>query len=68
MRQALDALSGSLTEDKEILYVTLLAIHVLTEIFAANEDQWALLARKAKTYLKNAGVAKPEKLINLFTI
>ena len=40
VRQALDALTDSLTADadKETLYVTLLAIHVLTEIFAANED------------------------------
>jgi len=70
VRQALDALTDSLAADadKETLYVTLLAIHVLTEIFAANEDQWVLLVRKAKTYLKNAGIAKPEKLINQFNL
>ena len=70
VRQALNALTESLTADtdKEILYVTLLAIFVLTEVFAEFEDQWTLLVRKAKTYLKKAGVIKPEKLVHLFNL
>ena len=70
MRQALDALTDSLTSeaDKDVLYMTLLAIFVLTEVFAENEDQWTLLVRKAKTYLKSQGVTKPEKLIREFNL
>ena len=70
MRQALDALTDSLVSgaDKDVLYVTLLAIFVLTEVFAENEDQWTLLVRKAKTYLKSQGVTKPEKLISDFNL
>ena len=45
-----------LITDKNTVYTTLLAIYVLQELFAANEDQWVLLVRKAKTYLKNAGI------------
>ena len=70
MRQAFNALTDSLTSgaDKDVLYMTLLAIFVLTEVFAENEDQWTLLVRKAKTYLKGQGVTKPEKLIREFNL
>lgn len=54
--------------DKDTLYMTLLAIYVLAEVFADEEDQWILLVRKAKTFLKKAGIAKPEKLVKLFSL
>ena len=40
VRQALEGLSGQLanTADKDTIYVTLLAIYVLTEVFGAKED------------------------------
>jgi hypothetical protein len=48
--------------------VTLLAIHVLTEVFADKEDEWTLLVQKAKAFLKIAGIAKPEKIFSRFTL
>ena len=50
------------------LYVTLLAIMVLTEYFAGREGEWKLLVGKAKTFVKNSGIAKPEKLIQKFSL
>ena len=40
VRRALEELSGQLadTADKDTMYVTLLAIYVLSEVFAAKED------------------------------
>ena len=70
VRQALEALSASLKPeaDKETILVTLLAIYVLTEIFDDKEGQWTLLVRKAKTFLKGVGVAKPERLLQEFKL
>jgi len=50
------------------VFVTLLAIYLLQEAFGDSEDEWTLLARKAKTYLKSVGVDKPDKLIKKFTL
>ena len=68
--QALDALSDSIEQgvDKETLYVTLLAIYVLAEVFGDKEDEWTLLVRKAKAFLKKAGIAKPDKLYSQFNL
>ena len=70
VRQALEALSASLTPeaDKETILVTLLAIYVLTEIFDGKEDEWTLLVRKAKTFLKGCGVTKPDRLLQEFKL
>ena len=62
---AIEALT--LTDDKEIVYTTLLAIYILAEAFDDKEDEWTLLARKAKAYLKSVGVDKPDKILRLFT-
>lgn len=69
VRQALDSLINlNPDEDKDALFMTLLAIYVLAEVFADKEDQWVLIVRKAKSFLKKAGVSKPEKLIRQFTL
>ena len=71
MRQAINHLSTTTLAqdtDLETIYVTLVAIHVLQEAFEHKCNEWTLLARKAKTYLKQVGVSKPEKLLNLFTL
>jgi len=33
---------------------------VLQEKFEDSEDEWTLLAKKAKTWLKKAGIDKPD--------
>ena len=70
VRQALTELQESLAQDADIeaIYATLLAIHILQEKFADKQNHWTLLVRKAKAYLKKAGVTKPEKLINQFRL
>lgn len=69
VKKALDELSSEIQgADKETLYVTLLAILVLTEFFPGREDEWTLLVGKAKTFLKQSGIAKPEKLIQKFSL
>ena len=52
----------------EVIYVTLLAMYVLEEEFDDKEDQWTLLVRKAKTFLKGCGVSKPDRLIQAFKL
>jgi len=71
VRQAISHLStNALAQDSDLetIYVTLVAIYVLQEAFEHKSNEWALLVRKAKTYLKQVGVSKPEKLLNLFTL
>ena len=38
------------------------------EKFDEKEDEWTLLARKAKTFLKASGIEKPDKLLKLFNL
>jgi hypothetical protein len=58
----------TLSVEIETVYVTLLAIYILAEAFEDKEDEWTLLARKAKTFLKNSGVDKPDKILRLFNL
>ena len=48
--------------------MTLLAIYVLEEAFADYEAEWSLIVRKAKTYLEQAGVDKPNNLVKKFSL
>ena len=60
---------GTIEMDKiSQLYTTLLAIFVLTKVYSNEKSTWQLLVEKAKTYLKQAGVAKPEKLLKQFSL
>ena len=47
----------------EDIWVTLLAIYILTEVFDSQEGEWTMLAKKAKDYLKQQGVGKPDQLL-----
>ena len=40
--------------------MTIIALYVLEEKFEDNEEEWTLLAKKAKAWLKNAGLDKPD--------
>ena len=63
LRKILEALTLKANADKEQIYVTLLALFLLLEAFGHKEDEWMLLVRKAKSYLKEAGVDKPDKVL-----
>ena len=36
----------------ETAFLTLLALFILEEAFLDNEDEWQMIAKKAKTYLE----------------
>jgi hypothetical protein len=40
----------------------LVALYILAEFFYDKEDEWILVAKKAKTWLKQQGLDKPESL------
>ena len=50
----------------ERIWLTLLALYVFQTKFEDREDEWQLIAQKAKTFLKQYGIAKPEVLLNSF--
>jgi hypothetical protein len=49
-------------------YLTLLALHILEEFFSSRSGEWKLLAKKAKEWLKVAGIEKPDQAILEFTL
>ena len=68
MREVLETISMQANTDKEQVYVTLLAMYLLLEVFGHREDEWTLLVRKAKNYLREAGVDKPDKVLKKFNL
>jgi len=44
------------------------ALYILKEVFEDKKDEWQLLAKKAKEFLKEAGVNKAEALVKKFTL
>ena len=61
MRDALAHVS-----DIETVYVTILALYILEEAFGDFEDQWQMIASKARKWLETAGVKKPSTLARKF--
>lgn len=53
----------ALTANQEDVLMTLIALFILQEKFEDREEEWTLLAKKAKTWLKQVGVAKPDSLV-----
>ena len=66
MRQALGEInpSGSIND----IYFTLLALFILEEGFADQEDEWQLIAGKARSYLQQAGVTNAQAIVRKFTL
>lgn len=60
--QALKA-AGTLTAEVRDVLLTLVALFILQEKFEEREDEWTLIAKKAKTWLKQVGLAKPDKFL-----
>lgn len=42
------------------IIATLVALYILMEVFDDKEDEWTLVAKKAKNWLKQQGIDKPE--------
>ena len=66
VREALGQTSLKSGYKQEQVYLTLLALFILQECFYDYEDEWDLIARKAKTFLQQAGIQKPDQLVNQF--
>ena len=49
-------IEGMLKDSKqiEIVWCTLLALFILNEKYSENEDEWVLIAKKAKNFLSNS--------------
>ena len=57
--KALEA-AGTLKAPAAGILLTLAALFILQEKFEDSEDEWTLIAKKAKSYLKQAGLQKPD--------
>lgn len=68
IRNALAQLRLSEDIDVETAYMTLLACFILEEAFADYEDQWQLIANKARKWLEAAGIPKPSTLVSKFKL
>ena len=68
VRQALSQVTLSSGAESELVYLTLLALFILQECFDDYEDEWELIARKAKTFLQSSGVSKPDNFVRQFTL
>ena len=68
VRQALSQVTLSSGADSELVYLTLLALFILQECFDDYEDEWELIARKAKTFLQSAGAQKPDTFVRKYTL
>ena len=53
---------------QQCLYLTVLALYVLKEVFSEREEEWQLLAQKAKKLLKECGVKSVDGLLKEITI
>ena len=56
VRDALEQVIFTDDIDREAVYMTLLACYILEETFADFEDEWQLIASKARKWLETAGV------------
>ena len=54
--------------DSDCIYLTLVALFILREVFDDKKDEWELIAKKAKDYLKNVGLAKPDQIVKKFSL
>lgn len=52
--------------DKTTISLTLLALYILREVFDDRKDEWELLAKKAKEYLKQIGLPKADSIVSKF--
>ena len=57
------------TEAQDTIYYTLLALFILQEAFKENEDEWQLIARKAKEYILSVSqITKPMTIVKKFSL
>ncbi|CDW74004.1 UNKNOWN [Stylonychia lemnae] len=52
---------------KQVL-LTILALFILKEIFDDKEDEWVMIAKKAKTYLREQGIEKVDQFYKKYNV
>jgi hypothetical protein len=65
LKQEIKKLSTKNADDAILL--TICALYILQEYFEAREDEWQLIAKKAKTALKNFGILKLESYFQIIS-
>ena len=68
VRSAIQACTLSNGVELETVYLTLLAIHILQECYEDSRGEWNMIVQKARTWLVQVGVAKPNNLLKKFTM
>jgi hypothetical protein len=65
LQSELQALAGTgkLTAEVEQVIATLIALFLLAEVFEDDKTQWSLVAQKAKNYLRQVGLDKPDSFL-----
>ena len=54
--------------DPQGVYLTLLVLYILKQQFNDKKDEWEMIAQKAKDFLKDVGVARPDGIVKKFTL
>ena len=55
-------------EEEQTVWLTILALYILSSNFKDKEEEWQLIAKKAKTYLKKQGIIKVDPILKKITI
>jgi hypothetical protein len=58
---------GKISQVSDIT-TTIIALYVLEEAFEDSEDEWTLIAKKAKAWLNKAGIEKPDNWLDKVTL
>jgi len=63
-------LSLEILNDSEIdkAWMTILALFILENVFGDREDEWLMIAQKAKTYLASIGLQKAATVCDQITL
>ena len=65
---ALSSMSLAPQTDVENVYYTLFALYILQCCYFDDEDEWRLIAGKASSWLRKAGVHQPNNLVKKFSL
>lgn len=62
IKELTSAAGAGATGELDKVLMTIIALWVLKETFEEQEDEWQMIARKAKNFLKSQGITKLEPL------
>ena len=65
---AIEAASLKAGADAELVYVTLLAVHILESVYKSEASEAVMIIAKAKTYCKQSGIRNPNAILKKFEL